>query len=49
MNGGSGEVVIAIVLKETAPGVHPANPRPPDVCFVFFLDPDQSVSKSTAC
>jgi len=29
MNGGSGEVVIAIVLKETAPAVHPANPRPP--------------------
>jgi hypothetical protein len=29
MNGGSGEVVIAIVSKETAPGVHPANARPP--------------------
>ena len=28
MNGGSGEVVIAIVSKETAPGVHSANARP---------------------
>jgi hypothetical protein len=28
MNGGSGEVVIAIVSKEAAPGVHPDKARP---------------------
>jgi hypothetical protein len=38
MNGGSGEVVIAIVSKETAPGVHPANARPPFPAAVDTLN-----------